>query len=150
MRWVSLPAGCSRPDPLGNRTLPSMRLLCERRPTIAKITCELCRSRGGPRPSGRGNPGRRPVQRHHLALAATTASEIGNDLGPPFGRGRGGPGGWWLLDEPELHFQLDVVVPDLAGWRRERLPSIPDEAALTLRPDWVCEVLSTVTELPAP
>src|ERR671918_159473 len=80
------------------------------------------------------------------ARHAMAASEIGNDLGPPFGRGRGGPGGWWLLDEPELHLQQDVVVPDLAGWRRERLPTIPDEAAFTLRPDWVCEVLSASTE----
>jgi Uma2 family endonuclease len=83
----------------------------------------------------------RPRARHAMA-----ASEIGGDLVPPFGRGRGGPGGWWLLDEPELHLQRDVVVPDLAGWRRERLPSIPDEGALTLRPDWVCEVLSSSTE----
>ncbi|MSO62911.1 MAG: Uma2 family endonuclease [Acidobacteria bacterium] len=83
----------------------------------------------------------RPRARHAMA-----ASEIGSDLGPPFGRGRGGPGGWWLLVEPELHLQSDVLVPDLAGWRRDRMPSVPDEAALTLRPDWVCEVLSPSTE----
>jgi len=83
----------------------------------------------------------RPRARHAMA-----ASEIGSDLGPPFGRGRGGPGGWWLLGEPELHLHADVVVPDIAGWRRDRLPAIPDEAALTLPPDWVCEVLSPSTE----
>ena len=57
-----------------------------------------------------------------------------------------GPGGWILLIEPELHFGNDVLVPDLAGWRRERLPTLPNEAYLTLAPDWVCEVLSPSTE----
>lgn len=67
-------------------------------------------------------------------------------LGGPFGTGRGGPGGWLILFEPELHLHDDVVVPDLAGWRRERLPSVPDVPFLTLAPDWVCEVLSPSTE----
>lgn len=83
----------------------------------------------------------RPRARHAMA-----AWEIGSDLGPPFGRGRGGPGGWWLLVEPELHLQSDVLVPDMAGWRREHMPSVPDEVALTQRPDWVCEVLSPSIE----
>jgi Uma2 family endonuclease len=56
------------------------------------------------------------------------------------------PGGWVILYEPELHFESDVVVPDLAGWRRARLPNVPAEAYLTLAPDWICEVLSTSTE----
>jgi Uma2 family endonuclease len=64
----------------------------------------------------------------------------------PFDHGRGGPGGWWILAEPELHLKADVVVPDLAGWRRSRLPAIPDTAALTVAPDWVCEVISPSTE----
>jgi Uma2 family endonuclease len=55
-------------------------------------------------------------------------------------------GGWVILFEPELHFGSDVLVPDLAGWRRARLPSIPADAYLTLAPDWTCEVLSTSTE----
>jgi Uma2 family endonuclease len=59
---------------------------------------------------------------------------------------RKGPGGWIILFEPELHFGRDVLVPDLAGWRRTRLPSVPAEAHLTLAPDWVCEVSSTSTE----
>jgi Uma2 family endonuclease len=63
-------------------------------------------------------------------------------LGGPFDLGSGGPGGWVILDEPELHLGADVVVPDLAGWRRERLPGLPESAALTLAPDWVCEVIS--------
>jgi len=55
---------------------------------------------------------------------------------------RSTPGGWWILVEPELHFAADVLVPDLAGWRRERLPELPDTPALTLPPDWICEVVS--------
>jgi hypothetical protein len=70
-------------------------------------------------------------------------SRVGAELGPPFDRGRGGgPGGWILLDEPELHLGGDILVPDLAGWRRERMPEVPDAAYTTLAPDWVCEVLS--------
>lgn len=56
------------------------------------------------------------------------------------------PGGWVILDEPELHLGPHVVVPDLAGWRRERMPTIPDEAFVTTPPDWCCEVLSRSTE----
>lgn len=82
----------------------------------------------------------RPASRHALAAAS-----LGMDIGGPFQRGRGGPGGWWILTEPELHLGGDVVVPDLAGWRRERMPQVPDVAAFTLAPDWVCEVLSKRT-----
>lgn len=57
-----------------------------------------------------------------------------------------GPAGWEILFEPELHFGSDVLVPDIAGWRRERLPTLPAEAYFTLAPDWVCEVLSPSTE----
>lgn len=76
---------------------------------------------------------------------AHIASVLGIDIGGPFDRGRGGPGGWWILDEPELHFGADVLVPDLAGWRRERMPRVPNSAALELPPDWVCEVVSPST-----
>lgn len=79
----------------------------------------------------------RPAMRH-----AAAASALGEELGPPFKRGRGGPGGWVILDEPELHLERDVMVPDLAGWRRERMPVMPDTPFATLAPDWVCEVLS--------
>jgi Uma2 family endonuclease len=72
------------------------------------------------------------------------ATVLGNRLGTPFHRH--GPGGWLILDEPELHFRNDVLVPDVAGWRRERLPALPADAYLTLAPDWVCEVLSPATE----
>jgi Uma2 family endonuclease len=83
----------------------------------------------------------RPAFRHALA-----ASRLGVELGGPFDRGRGGPGGWWILDEPELHLGEDVLVPDLAGWRRERMPELPDVAASALAPDWICEVVSPSTE----
>ena len=74
------------------------------------------------------------------------ASAIGYELGPPFNNGRGGPGGWIILDEPELHLGEDILVPDLAGWRRERMPFVPDQPFFTLPPDWICEVLSKSTE----
>lgn len=85
----------------------------------------------------------RPRPRH-----ANAATGLVEELGPPFRRGRGGPGGWVILFEPELHLGPlpDVVAPDLAGWRRTRMPEIPEEAAITLAPDWVCEVLSERTE----
>jgi Uma2 family endonuclease len=74
------------------------------------------------------------------------ASVLGAELGTAFHLGRGGPGGWWILDEPELHFAADVLVPDLAAWRRERLPAIPPNPYLELAPDWICEILSPATE----
>jgi Uma2 family endonuclease len=83
----------------------------------------------------------RPGQAH-----ASVASQVGMILGNPFHRGVDGPGGWRILDEPELHFGEHVVVPDLAGWRRERMPAISRQAFFTLVPDWVCEVLSPATE----
>ena len=82
----------------------------------------------------------RPAMPHALAKSA-----LGNDLGNPFHFGRGGPGGWWIINEPELHFGEDILAPDLAGWRRERMPDYPDAAYVTLPPDWVCEVLSDST-----
>ena len=82
----------------------------------------------------------RPAPRH-----ARAASALGGNLWDPFDHGRGGPGGWWILDEPELHLGADVLVPDLAGWRRERMPDLPHTAWFELAPDWVCEVLSPST-----
>lgn len=75
---------------------------------------------------------------------ARAASAVGQDLGP-FDRrpgGPGGPGGWWILFEPELHLGADIIVPDLAGWRRERLPVLENVPYSTLAPDWVCEIVS--------
>ena len=76
---------------------------------------------------------------------AAAASVVGEELGPPFKRGKGGPGGWIILDEPEIHLADDIVVPDLGGWRRETLPELPDSAFLSVAPDWVCEVASPST-----
>jgi Uma2 family endonuclease len=84
----------------------------------------------------------RPAPAHALST-----SILGIELGGPFHRGRGGPGGWWILDEPELHLGPDVIVPDLAGWRRERMSELPKEAWFSLAPDWVCEVLSPSTAI---
>src|SRR3954471_2014812 len=75
----------------------------------------------------------------------TYASSVLRGALDPFDRrigGPGGPGGWWLLFEPELHLGADILVPDLAGWRRERMPVFPDQPAVRLAPDWVCEVIS--------
>jgi Uma2 family endonuclease len=76
---------------------------------------------------------------------AYASSALGGEIVSPFQKGRGGPGGWWILDEPELHLGPDVLVPDLAGWRRERMPEFPDAPWSELAPDWVCEVLSPGT-----
>jgi Uma2 family endonuclease len=82
----------------------------------------------------------RPPLPHALA-----ASALGEELGPPFKRGRGGPGGWMILDEREIHVGPHIVVPDLAGWRRERLAEAPEAAYIDVAPDWVAEVLSPAT-----
>jgi Uma2 family endonuclease len=78
-------------------------------------------------------------------LHSRAASRVGTLLGP-FDGTTDGPGGWIILDGPELHFGDRVVVPDVAGWRRERMPELPDVPYLELAPDWVCEVLSPSTE----
>jgi Uma2 family endonuclease len=85
----------------------------------------------------------RPAFPH--ALATTMLATVVTDRYgcPPGGEGR--PGGWWILFEPELHLGADVLVPDLAGWRRERMARVPDVAAATDAPDWVCETLSVGT-----
>ena len=72
-------------------------------------------------------------------------SALGVKIGGPFDYDPGGTGGWWVLDEPELHLGEDVLVPDIAGWRRARMPALPDTAYFPLAPDWVCEVLSAST-----
>lgn len=82
----------------------------------------------------------RPASTHALASSA-----LGFEVGGAFHSGRGGPGGWWIIDEPELHLGPDVLVPDLAGWRKERMPTYPDVPWFDLAPDWVCEVLSPST-----
>jgi Uma2 family endonuclease len=85
----------------------------------------------------------RPAPPHALAASALGSAIFDRFSGPP--GGPEAPGGWWILYEPELHFGDDVLVPDLAGWRRERMPTFPDVAAFELAPDWVCEVISPST-----
>lgn len=85
----------------------------------------------------------RPASPHAFA-----SSVLGADVTGPFHRSPGdpaGPGGWWILDEPELHLGEDVLVPDLAGWRHERMGTVRDEPFFTLAPDWACEVVSPST-----
>ena len=83
----------------------------------------------------------RPAKPHTNA-----ASVLSMLLGPPYQLGRGGPGGWWIQVEPELHLAADVLVPDLAGWRRDEVPAFDlTEAYYSEVPAWVCEVLSPAT-----
>jgi len=82
----------------------------------------------------------RPKARHIRA-----SSMLGSELTGPFDKGKDGPGGWWILDEPELHLSEHVCVPDIAGWKKERMPELPDSHIFDLPPDWVCEVLSPST-----
>ena len=79
-------------------------------------------------------------------IYALAKSVLGPCIGVPFDLADGGPGGWWIINEPELHLGEDILVPDIVGWRRERMPVIsPNLAYIELTPDWVCEVLSPST-----
>jgi Uma2 family endonuclease len=82
----------------------------------------------------------RPAPRH-----ARAASRMGLSIGNPFELGLQGPGGWIIIDEPEIHLGPHIVVPDLAGWRSERLAVIPERAYFETIPDWVCEIISPST-----
>lgn len=111
--------------------------------TLYQQLCELAPNMVGEIVGGVLHVHPRPTARH-----AAAASALGGNLFLPFQRGRGGPGGWWILDEPELHVIRDqlVLVPDLGGWRRERMAKLPDDHRFEVAPDWVCEVLSPATE----
>jgi Uma2 family endonuclease len=82
----------------------------------------------------------RPATRH-----ARAASNLLTQISMRFDDGEGGPGGWWIVVEPELHLGRQVLVPDVAGWRRENMPVYPDSTAFDVVPDWVCEVQSPST-----
>jgi Uma2 family endonuclease len=84
----------------------------------------------------------RPASPHAVAAFALGGQLYGSFGGPP---GGGGPGGWWILSEPELHLGADVLVPDLGGWRHDRMPLVPKVAAFELAPDWVCEIVAPST-----
>ncbi len=83
----------------------------------------------------------RPSPRHSAA-----ANALSGELTGPFQRGRGGPGGWVFFVEPEISIGEQLLVPDIAGWKRERLPTYPDTNYFTISPDWICEILSGSTE----
>lgn len=85
----------------------------------------------------------RPSGRHMRAESA-----LQSKLFRGYDEGDGGPGGWWILVEPELHFARDreVAVPDIAGWKRERMPRLPEDQRFEIVPDWLCEILSPSTE----
>jgi Uma2 family endonuclease len=83
----------------------------------------------------------RPAPRHAIASAALMGEVVG-----PFQKRTGGPGGWLFMVEPELHLAANVLVPDIAGWRRARLPTLPETAFMETPPDWVCEVPSPSTQ----
>jgi Uma2 family endonuclease len=80
----------------------------------------------------------RPLPRHNRAQARLSA-----DLSGPFDLGKGGPGGWWILIEPDVRLAIDeIVAPDVAGWRRDRMPELAETRPIDIVPDWICEVLS--------
>lgn len=81
----------------------------------------------------------RPAPRHALTHTRLAMMLAPFDLGPR------GPGGWTILLEPELHLGRDVLVPDMAGWRHERMPRLPETAYFPLAPDWLCEIISPAT-----
>jgi len=83
----------------------------------------------------------RPAPRHALA-----ASALGSTIFERYDRNSpDGPGGWWIIDEPECHLGNDVLVPDIAGWRQSTLPELPTLAWFDVAPDWVCEIISPST-----
>ncbi|SEP22239.1 Endonuclease, Uma2 family (restriction endonuclease fold) [Methylobacterium sp. ap11] len=82
---------------------------------------------------------------HTLPRLGATLAALAGELGLPFSRGRGGPGGWIFMPRTEFHFGRQVLVPDYAGWRRGRLSIDPDAAFIETSPDWVCEILSPAT-----
>ncbi|MEI7891630.1 MAG: Uma2 family endonuclease [Myxococcales bacterium] len=79
---------------------------------------------------------------HHQRMDGAVIKKVG----APFDDGLGGPGGWWILPEPGIELPMSPEFsPDVAGWRRERLPALPKDQAITVVPDWICEILSPST-----
>jgi len=127
-------------DTASGRLVPAMEASVFRRPATYQDILALPPNLVGQIVDGELLVSPRPGIEH-----ARSSSVLGGELIPPFDRGRGGPGGWWIVDEPEIHLGPNVTVPDLAGWRRSRLPLLPREPFFRLAPDWVCEVLSPST-----
>ncbi len=89
--------------------------------------------------------GRLEVQPRPSPKHALTSSALGVEIGTLFHGRSNNTDGWWILDEPELHLDRHILVPDLAGWRKQRMPKLPDTAWFEIAPDWICEVLSPAT-----
>jgi Uma2 family endonuclease len=119
-----------------------MSAILKTAPDLYDQLCALPPGKTGEIINGKLHVQPRPAGPHALA-----SSTLGGDLNGPFQRGKGGPGGWWILDEPEVHFirDIEVCVPDIAGWRKERLPKVPQGHRFEIVPDWICEVLSPST-----
>ena len=83
----------------------------------------------------------KPLARHQRTMTG-----IGSSVGEPFDMGRGGPGGWWIVTGPGIELpNTPEISPDVAGWRRERMPELPGDEPIRLVPDWICEILSKTT-----
>jgi len=82
----------------------------------------------------------RPALKHGNA-----SSSLLHELMGPYHKGKGGPGGWIIMREPEIHLAENIIVPDIGGWKRDRIPEITNETFFSVAPDWVCEVLSPST-----
>ena len=83
----------------------------------------------------------KPRMRHQR-----TTRKISGGVGEPFDDGRDGPGGWWIIPEPGIELpNTPEISPDVAGWRRDRMPEMPVDEPIRVVPDWVCEILSKTT-----
>jgi len=114
----------------------------QRKPTLYEYLEGLPEGMTGEILNGQLHAQPRPSNRH-----AHAAIKLGGPISRGYDNGIEGPGGWWVLLEPEVHFVRDseVAVPDLAGWRRERIPYLPEGHRIEIVPDWVCEILSPST-----
>ena len=112
------------------------------RPTLYEQLADLPEGLTGEILAGQLHTMPRPTGPHGRA-----AVRLDRTIGRGYDDGDDGPGGWWILVEPEIHFIRDqeVAVPDLAGWRRERMPRIPEGHRFEVAPDWICEILSPAT-----
>lgn len=120
-----------------------MTATAARKPSLYDQLCALPDGIRGELINGQLRTQPRPSGPHALA-----SSRLESDIEGPYSRGRGGPGGWWIIIESEVHFirDLEVVVPDIAGWQKEHMPRIPEGHRFEVVPDWVCEVLSPSTK----
>jgi len=126
---------------LGEQT--TMNAQAAKKPSLYEQLMDLPEGLTGEIINGQLRTQPRPAWPHILA-----GSRLGADIEGPYGRGRGGPGGWWIIDEPEIHFILDteVTVADVAGWRKKRMPSPPEGHKIEVVPDWICEIFSPSTK----